>query len=156
MERGRTCTAMLAATGTLLLLLPLTVGATARAQDAALPGAVAMTPQQLEMVLRARGYTGIEGMAPAGGGDSRLRIDRAERFGAPVGPLEVDAVSGQVRDEPPLTEAQARSLLRSRGFAEVPEVRREGDVILVRAMREGQEVALRIDARTGAVRPRGD
>lgn len=154
MERVKTRTVVLAVVGA--LAASLAVGAAGRAQDAALPGAVAMTPQQIEMVLRARGYTGLEGMAPSAGGEGRLRIDRAERFGAPVGPIEVDPVSGRVRDEPPLTEAQARSLLRSRGFAEVPEVRREGDVILARAMREGQEVALRIDARTGAVRPRTD
>lgn len=128
-----------------LLLLPCSP---ARAQTAP---PVAMTPQQVETVLRARGYDRLEGIAREA--PDRYRIGAAQRFGQDVGPLQVDAVQGQVMDEKPLTEAQARALLQARGYAEVPEVRREGEVLLARALREGAEVTLRIDPRTGAVRP---
>ena len=115
------------------------------------PGSVAMTPQQIETILRVRGYDRLQEVTREA--DDRYRIASAERFGEPVGPIEVDALRGQVVDEKPLTEAQARTLLRARGYSDVPEIREEGGVILVRARREGQEVALRIDPRTGAVRP---
>jgi hypothetical protein len=129
-------------------------GATAAPAPAASP-AVAMTPQQVETVLRARGYDRIEGLSREA--PDRYRLERAHRFGEPVpGPLVVDAATSRVLDEPPLTEAQARTLLRARGYAEVPEVRRDGDALLARALREGAEVTLRIDPHTGAVRPQRD
>lgn len=127
--------------------------AAAIAQDAGRDTATAvqMTPAQIETVLRARGYDRIEGLERTGEGGYRL--SNAERFGAPVGPLTLDGATGQVEDEPPLSEAQVAALLRARGYAEVTEVRPEGEVLFVRARREGTDVALRIDPRSGVVRP---
>lgn len=121
----------------------------AAAQSATSPG-VPMTAAQIETVLRARGYSDIEGLERDG---DVFRIRSAKRYGEPVGELSVDAVSGQVRDEE-LSEGQARTMLRGRGFSEVSEVRREGDTILARGRRAGSEVEVRIDARTGAVMQR--
>jgi hypothetical protein len=112
---------------------------------------VAMTPAQIETVLRARGYDRLEGLEREG--PEHFRLASAERFGARVGPLRLDAATGQVLEEPPLTEEQVRALLRARGYAEVPEIQRRGDAVFARARREGTEVALRIDPRSGVVRP---
>lgn len=113
--------------------------------------AVAMTPAQVETVLRARGYDRFEGLVRAEDGSYRLAA--AERFGSSVGPLRIDAATGAVLDEAPLGEAQVRALLHARGYAEVPEIRTGGGAIFARAQREGREVALRVDPRTGVVRP---
>ena len=112
---------------------------------------VALTPAQVETVLRARGYDRLDGLERDA--DGGFRLARAERFGAAVGPLRLDAATGAVLDEPPLTEAQVRALLRARGYAEVPEIRHDGAAIFARAQREGSEVALRVDPRSGVVRP---
>lgn len=112
---------------------------------------VLLTPAQVETVLRARGYEALEGLEREG--EDTIRIASARRFGETVGPLLIDGVSGEVLEAPPLNEAQARRLLRDRGYAEVREIRPEGQSLRARALREGAEVTLRIDARTGVVRP---
>lgn len=108
-----------------------------------------LTPDQVRVVLQARGYSDVEGIERQGG-DYVVR--QAKRYGAPVQNLRLDALTGQPREAPPLTEEQARALLRDRGFTEVTEVGRDGDVIRLRAMREGTPTELSIDARTGTVR----
>jgi hypothetical protein len=108
-----------------------------------------LTPDQVRIVLQARGYSEVEGLERQGG-DYLVR--KAKRYGAPVQDLRLDALTGQPRDAPPLTEEQARTLLRDRGFTEVTEVGRDGDVIRLRALREGAPTELSIDARTGTVR----
>jgi len=112
---------------------------------------VPLTPAQLETVLRARGYDALEGVAREEG--EHIRIARARRFGEVVGPLVVNGVTGEVLEAPALTDAQVQRLLRQRGYAEVREIRREGGTLRVRALREGAEVTLGIDPRTGVVRP---
>ena len=143
------------------LLLP--PAAPAGAQDPAAPPVqgrtatappvppVTLTPAQIETVLRARGYDRLEGLAREDSG--HYRLEGAMRFGERVGPLRIEAMTGQVLDEPPLTEAQLRALLRARGYEEVPEIRPAGPAVFVRARREGTEVALRVDPRSGVVRP---
>jgi hypothetical protein len=66
--------------------------------------------------------------------------------------LRIDALTGQPVEEPELSEAQARNLLRDRGYSEVTELGREGDILTLRAVRDGTPVQLRVDARTGTVR----
>jgi hypothetical protein len=114
---------------------------------------VPMLAAQVEVVLHAHGYSDIQGLERE---RDTFRIRSARRYGEPVGELQVDAASGQVQGER-MSEEQARTMLRERGFSEVPEVRREGDTILARAYRDGCEIPtgceieMRIDARTGAV-----
>ncbi|WP_158295530.1 PepSY domain-containing protein [Crenalkalicoccus roseus] len=108
---------------------------------------VPMTDHQIETVLRARGYSEIEGLRREG---EVFRIDRAKRYGEEVTDLTVDAASGQVHNET-MSEAQARAMLRERGFTEVTEVRREGDLIIARGRRGADPVEVRIDPSTGAV-----
>ncbi len=79
-----------------------------------------------------------------------FRIQGATRYGEPVGDIEADARTARVRGER-LSEAQARRMLRGRGYEEVAEVRREGDQLLARARRGGTPVELRINALSGAV-----
>ncbi|MDB5372645.1 MAG: hypothetical protein JWP04_1287 [Belnapia sp.] len=133
----------LALIGLLLLLAP------AQAQPAAPPDAAFLTPDQVTTVLRARGYSDISGVEREG--DS-FRIPEATRYGEKVQNLRIDALTGQPREQPMLTEAQASGLLRDRGYTDVTELGREGDLIRLRATRDGTPTELRVDARTGAVR----
>jgi hypothetical protein len=128
----------------LLLTLLLLTAAPAWAQEPAW-----LTPDQVRVVLQARGYSDIEGVERQG---DEYVIRQARRYGQPVQGLKLDAVTGQPREAPPLTEAQAREMLRDRGFTEVTEIGRDGDVIHLRALREGTPTELSIDARTGTVR----
>ena len=128
-------------------------GAAAQAAGAGMdrPAPGQMTADQLRIVLQARGYSDLAAMEREG---DTVRVADAKRYGEPVGPLRLDAKTGQVRDERPLTEAQARALLRDRGFSEVREAGRDGDTILATAQQAGRTVGLRVDARSGAVSPR--
>ena len=107
--------------------------------------------EQIRIVLGARGYSDLGRMERDG---DTVLIPDAKRYGEATGPLRLDAKTGQVRDEKPLTEAQARALLRDRGFSEVQEAWREGDVILATAQRAGSRVDLKVDARSGTVSQR--
>ncbi|MBL6455991.1 hypothetical protein JMJ55_11700 [Belnapia sp. T6] len=127
-----------------LLALLLMLAGPALAQQAAV-----LTPDQLATVLRARGFTDLEGVERDG---DTFRIARSMRYGEPVENLRIDAATGLPREQPPLTEGQARELLRARGYAEVTEIGRDGDAIRLRAVREGTPSELTVDARTGAVR----
>jgi len=127
-----------------LIVALLLLAAPALAQDPAW-----LTPDQVRIVLQARGYSDVEGLERQG---SDYVVRQAKRYGAPVRDLRLDALTGQPREAPPLTEEQARTLLRDRGFTEVTEVGRDGDVIRLRALREGAPTELSIDARTGTVR----
>lgn len=133
--------------GIAALAAPLLLGAAPVSAQATDPIGVAMTDTQLETVLRARGYSDIQGMQRDG---EVYRIERAQRYGEEVSDLRIDAVTGQVHDEQ-LTEGQARSMLRQRGFSEVTEIRREGDMIHARGTRAGSPAAVTINARTGSV-----
>lgn len=110
-----------------------------------------MTADQIRIVLQARGYSELATMDREG---DTVRIADAKRYGEPVGPLRLDAKTGQVRDEKPLTESQARALLRDRGFSEVREAGRDGDTILATAQQSGRTVGLRVNARSGTVSTR--
>jgi hypothetical protein len=110
-----------------------------------------MTAGQIGIVLRARGYSDLGTMTREG---DTVLIPEAKRYGEDTGPLRLDAKTGQVRDEKPLSEAQAQVLLRERGFSEVREAGREGDVILATAERRGSRVELQVDARSGTVSQR--
>jgi hypothetical protein len=125
-------------------LLLLLLAGPAAAQQAAV-----LTPDQLATVLRARGFSDIEGVEREG---DTFRIARAMRYGETVENLRIDAATGLPREQPPLTEGQARELLRARGYSEVTEIGREGDAIRLRGLREGTPIEVTVDARTGAVR----
>ena len=110
-----------------------------------------LTADQIRIVLRARGYSDLGTMSREG---DTVSVADAKRYGEATGPLKLDAKTGQVRDEKPLSEAQARALLRERGFSDVGEARREGDTILASAQQAGSRVNLRVNARSGAVSQR--
>ena len=110
-----------------------------------------LTADQIRIVLRARGYSDLGRMDRQG---DTVQIADAKRYGEATGPLRIDAKTGQVRDERPLTESQAQALLRDRGFSEVREAGREGDVILATAQRGSSRVDLQVDARSGTVSQR--
>jgi Peptidase propeptide and YPEB domain len=107
-----------------------------------------LTDDQIRIVLQARGYSDLSGFER--GGDA-VRVPAARRYGEAVGPLALDPKTGQVRDEQPLTEAQARAMLQARGYSGISEVEREGDAIRVRGRRDGSPVELRLDPHTGTV-----
>jgi len=107
--------------------------------------------EQIRIVLQARGYSDLGRMEREG---DTVLIPDAKRYGEGTGPLRLDAKTGQVRDERPLTGAQAQALLRGRGFSEVREAGREGDIILATAQRGGSKIDLQVDARSGAVSQR--
>jgi hypothetical protein len=120
--------------------------ALAAAQTGASPG-VPMLAAQVEIVLGAHGYTDLQGLERDG---SIFRVRSATRYGEPVGPLQVDAITGQVLGEKPMNAEQVQAMLRERGFSDVA-THREGNTVLARAQRDGSEIEMRIDARTGAV-----
>ena len=128
----------------------------ATGQNAAGPGMDRPEPghllaDQIRIVLRARGYSDLGQMEREG---NTVLVADAKRYGEATGPLRLDAKTGQVRDERPLTGAQAQTLLRDRGFSEVQEAGREGDAILVTAQRGSSKVDVRVDTRSGAVSQR--
>jgi hypothetical protein len=108
-----------------------------------------LTPDQVRIVLQARGFTDVEGLERQG---NDFIVRQAKRYGAPVQDLRLDAVTGLPREAPMLTEAQAREMLRDRGYSEVTEIGRDGDTIRLRAVREGTPTEISIDARTGVVK----
>jgi hypothetical protein len=110
-----------------------------------------LIPEQIRIVLGARGYSDLGRMERDG---DTVLIPEAKRYGEATGPLRLDAKTGQVRDEKPLSEAQARALLRDRGYSEVGEARREGDIIVASAQRGGARMDVKVDARSGAVSQR--
>ena len=118
-------------------------GSTAQAGQAS-----RMSEEQVRTALRGRGYSDIEGLERDG---DNFKIREAKRFGEEVKDLRVDARTGQVRDEGRLSEDQAKNLLRDRGYRDVSDVSRDGDIIRAKAKQGDREVRLRIDARTGTV-----
>jgi hypothetical protein len=130
----------------LALLLAGPAAAQTAQQDRADPAW--LTADQVRTVLRARGYTELGGLAREG---DTYKVTDAIRYGEKVPELRIDALTGQPRETPPLTEGQARSLLLERGYTGVEEIGREGDVIRLRARQSGTPVELRINAVTGAV-----
>ena len=130
----------------LALLLAVPAAAQTAQQDRADPAW--LTADQVRTVLRARGYTELGGLAREG---DTYKVTDAIRYGEKVPELRIDALTGQPREAPPLTENQARSLLRERGYSGVEEIGREGDVIRLRARQGSTPVELRVNAVTGAV-----
>lgn len=110
-----------------------------------------LTADQVRIVLGARGYSDLSRMEREG---DTIVVADAKRYGEGTGPLRLDAKTGQVRDEKPLSGPQAQALLRDRGYSEVREAGREGDAILATARRGGSSVELQVDARSGAVSQR--
>lgn len=148
----------LAAAGLCLALFAAAAGRHAAAQAPPAVGPALERPEagqliadQIRIVLGARGYSELGRMDREG--DTVLVAD-AKRYGEATGPLRLDAKTGRVLDEAPLSEAQARALLRDRGFSDIREAGREGDLILATAQRAGSRVDLQVDARSGAVSQR--
>lgn len=144
----------LAAAGFALLLLG--TGREATAQAAAGPGMDRlepgqMTADQIGIVLKARGYSDLAPMEREG---DTVLIPSGKRYGEDTGPLRLDAKTGRVRDERPLSGPQVHALLRDRGFSEVREAGRNGDIVLATAQRGGSRVDLKVDARSGTVTQR--
>lgn len=129
-----------------------TSGATGPAQGATSGGVGTqsnrMGEDQLRTALRARGYEDISGLERDG---DTYRVKEAKRYGEKVENLRIDASTGQVRDEKRLSEDQAKTLLRERGYSDVSDVQRDGDTISAKARRGDSEMRLRVDARSGAV-----
>ncbi|NKC34402.1 hypothetical protein [Falsiroseomonas selenitidurans] len=107
-----------------------------------------MSEDSIRTALEARGYSDIEGLERDG---DTFKVSEAQRYGKDVEDLEIDARTGQVRNEDRLTEDQARSMLSDRGYSDVSDVSRDGDTITAKAKRNDREVNLRIDANTGVV-----
>ncbi|MCO6415342.1 hypothetical protein JYK14_04010 [Siccirubricoccus sp. KC 17139] len=108
-----------------------------------------LNPDQVRVILTARGFSDVQGLEREG---PDYVVREAKRYGQPVGNLRLDALTGLPRETPPLTDREAEAMLRDRGYTDVEPLGREGDVIRLRAKREGAAVELAVDARTGAVR----
>lgn len=132
----------------LLLAMPVVLPAAAQVPQQERQDPAWLTADQVRTVLRARGYSEIGGLTREG--DS-YRVTDAIRYGEKVPDLRIDALTGMPREQPPLTESQARSLLQQRGYTGVQEMGREGEVIRLRAQQSGTPVEVRINANTGAV-----
>ena len=102
----------------------------------------------MRTTLRARGYSDLSDVERDG---DTFKVGSAKRYGEEVSDLRVNARTGQVRDESRLSEDQAKTLLRDRGYSDVSDVNRDGDTIRAKAKQGDREVNLRIDARSGIV-----
>ena len=107
-----------------------------------------LTADQVRTVLRARGYTELGALQREG---DVYKVTDATRYGEKVPEIRIDALTGQPREMPPLTEGQARSLLLERGYTGVEEMGRDGELIRLRARQGDTPVELRVNAQTGAV-----
>jgi hypothetical protein len=139
---------MLVARLTATLFLAALLGGAAVAQQQERTDPAWLTADQVRTVLRARGYTELGGLEREG---DTYKVTEAIRYGEKVPDLRIDALTGLPREQPPLTERQARSLLLERGYTSVEEVGREGDMIRLRARQGDTPVELRVNAHTGAV-----
>lgn len=109
---------------------------------------IRMSEQQIRSMLESRGYSDISGLERDG---DNFKVSEAKRYGADVEDLKVNARTGQVQDEKRLTEDQAKSMLRDRGFSNVTDMKRDGDNFSAKAKQGDRSVELRIDAQTGTV-----
>lgn len=107
-----------------------------------------MSEEAMRTALRARGYSDLGDVERDG---DTFKVGSAKRYGEDVSDLRVNARTGQVRDESRLSEDQAKTLLRDRGYSDVSDVNRDGDAIRAKAKQGDREVNLRIDARSGVV-----
>lgn len=105
---------------------------------------------QVQHILRGAGYSDVVGLERDG---DVFKAKGAKRYGETVEGLRVDAATGEVRDQKRLSEGQVASLLRDRGYSDVGDVKRDGDAVTARAKRDGAELRLRVDTRTGVVMP---
>ncbi|WP_137177983.1 PepSY domain-containing protein [Roseomonas sp. AR75] len=108
----------------------------------------AMSEDAIRNVLRARGYSDIEGLERDG---DHFKVEGAERYGEDVENLRIDARTGQVRDEKKLSESQVRTMLQDRGYSDVSDVSSDGDAITATAKQNDREMKLRVDRSTGVV-----
>jgi hypothetical protein len=131
-----------------LMLLGSFCGGSATAQGTSSNTAF-LIPDQVSTMLRARGYSELSSIVRDG---DTFFIPTAVRYGERVQNLRIDALTGQARDEPRLTEMQAKTLLRDRGYIDVTELGQDGHIIRLRAVRGGTPSELKVDTLTGAVR----
>lgn len=99
-------------------------------------------------LMQTRGYSEIGDMQREG--DAYL-VSEARRFGEVVRDLRVEALSGQVQGEQPLSSEQLSRLLESRGYTRVAELDRDAEAITARAHQNERAWRLRVDARRGTV-----
>ncbi|WP_372624859.1 PepSY domain-containing protein [Falsiroseomonas sp.] len=97
--------------------------------------------------LRERGYSDIENFER---NDGRYTAD-ARRYGERVEDLRVDPRTGRVLNQSRLDEDQVRNMLDDRGWSDVGNIERNGNVISAQARRDGRTFDLLMNARTGEV-----
>jgi hypothetical protein len=136
-----------------LLALLATVGTHGAAAQVSAPvdgrPVVAETSQDLvRTLMQTRGYSDIGEMRRDG--DVYI-VAEARRFGEVVRDLRVEALSGQVQSEQPLSAEQVGRLLESRGYTRVAELGRDAEAITAQAYQNERAWQLRIDARRGTV-----
>jgi hypothetical protein len=117
------------------------------AGSAAGGGAMGLSQDQIRGMLQSQGYSDIENLRR----DGDHYTAKAERYGEDVDNLRIDARTGQVRDQARLNEDQVKRMLRDQGWSDVSDVKRDGDTITAKAKRDGRDVQLRINARSGGV-----
>jgi len=107
-----------------------------------------MNEQQMRSALQARGYSDVSDIDRDG---NTFKIGEAKRYGEKVEDLRVNAQTGIVQDEKRLSENQAKELLRTHGYSDVSDVKRDGNAITAKAKQGDSNVNVRIDAQTGTV-----
>ncbi len=115
-------------------------GATGEADAAGDGGTPVMASEIVRTELRRRGFSDI--------GDWRLEngayTGTADWYGEEVD-LRVNARTGDVLQPSSMQPSQARRMLRSQGFTEIRNLRREGDVIRADASRDGVRYRIELD-----------
>ncbi|WP_372621701.1 hypothetical protein [Falsiroseomonas sp.] len=110
--------------------------------------AAGLSEEAIRASLQARGYSDIQGLQREG---DHFRVREAKRYGEDVSDLRIDASSGMLLNEKQLSEAQARNLLRDRGYTDISELSRDGDTITAKAKQGDRQVNVRINADSATV-----
>ena len=78
-------------------------------------------------------------------------MKRLTRITALTGATVLFALAGQAGAANDLTKDQVKAKIEAAGYTKVSDIRREKDHYDAKAMKDGKEVALDVDAKTGAI-----
>ncbi|WP_158287871.1 PepSY domain-containing protein [Falsiroseomonas bella] len=106
-----------------------------------------MSEEEIRPRLRERGYSDIENLER---NDGRFTAD-ARRYGERVEDLRIDPRSGRVLNQSRLNEDQVKAMLSDRGWSNVRNIERDGNIIEAQARRDGRTYDVRLNARSGEI-----
>lgn len=108
-----------------------------------------MSKDQIKNELQARGYSDIDNLDQK---SDHYTAD-AKRYGKEEKNLHIDSHTGQISNQPKLTEDQVKNMLKKHGYSDVSDVKSQGNDFTADAKQNGQKMKLKVDAQSGVVTP---